>query len=193
VVQAFSVAGSFTDSPAAEARYRLRVRCSSQAPGSGCEDATLARVLVYPSDQVGDVVFDPTSVTCDSGGTGDPSICEPADAVVISFVKPSQAGTYDGFDLYRLDRGALASPVIDGAACAVPAVGVGAPVGSTVTVVESPPFSPPAGDAALFLVGHRGAEPPGPAPAGFARPIVTGTGLNEPIAPRFVAPACPSP
>jgi hypothetical protein len=181
----FSTVGFFTDAPLSETRYRLRVRCSSQPAGSGCEDATTARVLIYPADLVDEVALGDSQVLCDVEATGDPVICDPGDPLEVSFAKPQQSGGFDGFGLYRIDDVGLASPVIDGE-CVVPSFGAGAPTGSTVTAAEPAPFVPVSGGVAHYVVAHRPAGAATEWPAGLAR--LPG---NETETGRFLAPPCP--
>jgi hypothetical protein len=182
VLRGLSTNGFFAAAPTVETRYRLRVRCSSQAQGTGCEDTTEARVLLYPGDQVDEIT---ASALCNTAETGDPSLCDPGDKVAFTFSKPSQSGSFDGFGLYRLTEADLQSPILDGVACVDPAFGVGLSTGAPVAVVEPTPFLPSTGEIAFYLIAHRSVPPVEMAPAGFAR---LGTGQ---IVGRFVKPPCP--
>ena len=146
-------------------------------------------VLVYPSDVVGAIALDPLS--CSTGDRGDPAVCDAADALQLSFPKPSQGGGFSGFDLYRADRSTLQSPVIPAAACVVAGFGSGAATGETVAVVESPAFAPAVGAAAFYVVGHRPASGAGPVPADLGRRLDPASSANGPPTVRFVDPACP--
>jgi len=183
-LQGMSLDGSLAVAPTETTRYRLRVRCSSQLEGTGCEDATDAVVLVYPSDDADPIVLDASSVVCNTGETGDPAVCDPSDALTFAFPKPAQGGNLDGFSLYRAAWADLASPVVSGATCIAADFGAAAGTGQTVTEVESPAYAPASGEAAFYLVAHRGTAP---APADLARP---GIGAGEPV-PRYVEPGCP--
>jgi len=187
ILQGMSFDGSTDMAPAETTRYRLRVRCSSQLEGTGCEDATDAVVLVYPSDDADPITLDVGSVICNTGDTGDPEICNPTDGLTFAFSKPAQAGNLDGFSLYRASWADLESPVVAAAACVAADFGSAAATGVTVTQVESAAYAPGPGEAAFYLIAHRQTVAEGPAPAGFARP-----GMGEGVqVPRFVEPLCP--
>jgi hypothetical protein len=182
VVRGLSTDGFFAIAPMVETRYGLRVRCSSQPQGTGCEDTAEALVLLYPGDQVDEIA---SSALCNTAETGDTALCDPGDRVTFTFVKPSQSGSFDGFGLYRLAQADLQSPILDGVACVDPAFGVGLPTGAPVAVVEPAAFMPPAGDIAFYLIAHRSVPPGEMAPAGFAH-VRAGETVG-----RFVSPPCP--
>ena len=183
LVQGLSPDGYLEVEPVSETRYQLRVRCSSQPEGTGCEDVTEARVLVYPSDLVGEIV---QSTSCETASTGDPARCDAADPLTLSFTKPMQDSAFDGFDLYQADALQLASPLLAGADCAAAAFGVGIATGTPVAVTEPIPAAPAAGEVVFYVFGHRRLGGGTEAPAGFGR---AGDG-PEPT-PRFVTPVCP--
>ena len=193
ILQALSSDGQFTAYPTANARYRLRVRCSSQAAifPSGCLGSTEALVNVYPADDGGAINM---TVTCNAADSGGATLCDATDSITVAFTKPAQTGNLSGFSLYQLQEVSLTAadtPVIDAATCVVANFGSEAPVGSPVTQMEVP-FDTPANRAVnLYLVAHRQAVATGSAPAGFARPTLTGNGTNGPTVPRFVTPLCP--
>ncbi len=182
VVRGLSTNGFFAAAPTVETRYRLRVRCSSQPLGTGCEDTTEARVLLYPSDQVDEIV---ASALCNTAETGDTSLCDPGDRVTFTFSKPSQSASFDGFGLYRLGGADLQSPLLEGVVCVDPAFGTGLSTGAPVAAAEPTAFIPPAGGIAFYLIAHRSVSPGEMAPAGFARLGAGG------IVGRFVRPPCP--
>jgi hypothetical protein len=167
-------------------RFRLRVRCSSQPEGTGCGDATEARVLVYPAGDVEDVT---AAFTCRTDDVGDPAVCDPADAVVADLLRPAQSGGYDGVELHRLGLSDLASPVMGAGACAAPPAGVGDPPGTPLAVVESPAYPPAPGEVAFYVLAHRGG--PDDSPAGSGRALDPALSVNGPATPRFLATGCP--
>ena len=83
------------------------------------------------------------------------------------------------------------SPVITGATCLVPDFGAVVAFGAPVVQSETAVFMPGSRQVGYYVVAHRQIVPPGPAPAGLARSVVTGDGLNVPSTPRFVDPVCP--
>jgi hypothetical protein len=182
VVRGSSTNGFFAVTPTVETRYRLRVRCSSQAQGTGCEDTTEARVLLYPGDQVDKI---DVSALCFTQETGDARVCDPGDRIVFTFSKPSQSGNFDGFGLYRLGGADLQSPLLDGVVCVDPAFGTGLSTGAPVGAAGATAFILPAGDIAFYLIAHRAVPPGGLAPAGFAQ-VQAGETVG-----RFVSPPCP--
>lgn len=188
ILQGPSFDGSLAVAPSTDTRYRLRLRCSSQAPGTGCQGETDARILVYPVPaDAGEIVLGADGVTCNTAASGSPTVCDPSDSLTFSFLKPTQGPAFSGFGLYRAMEISLNSadtPVIDVAACVVANFGGGAAVGSPVTQVESPVVTPASKLAALYLIAHREVTPTGPPPAGHGR--IAGSPV-----PRFISPVCP--
>jgi hypothetical protein len=188
ILQGPSFDGSLAVAPSTDTRYRLQLRCSSQAPGTGCQGETDARVLVYPVPaDAGEIVLGADGVTCNTAASGSPTVCDPSDSLTFSFLKPTQGPAFSGFGLYRVMEITLNSadtPVIDVATCVVANFGGGAAVGSPVTQVESPVVTPASKLAALYLIAHRQVTPTGPPPAGHGR--IAGSPV-----PRFISPVCP--
>jgi hypothetical protein len=156
ILQGFSSDGQITTFPTVDTRYRLRVRCSSQAGipgcGAGATATTDARVIVNsPNVYCGPI--DAMSVTCvdTAGDTGTCSVspfaactvggalcpgvgafcitpCDSNDPLQFSFTRPLQAGM-SGFNLYRGTEASLDSadiPTINALTCMVPTGGFGA-------------------------------------------------------------------
>jgi hypothetical protein len=190
LLQASSADGRMTVYPQGDSRYRVRVRCSSQGAGSGCEDTADALVRVYPSNSVGAIALGETGVTCNLADSGNPLACDGSDSLTFAFFRPEQRSGFSGFSLHRVAKAGLASPSLLGAVCIASGFGAALPPGAIVTQVETPPFAPAARSAAYYVIAHDPTAP-GAAPVGRARPTRTGTGINGPEYPRFVEPACP--
>ena len=190
LLQASSADGRMTVYPQTDTRYRVRVRCSSQATGSGCEDAADALVRVYPSPSVGTILLGESGVTCNSADSGNPLVCDGSDSLTIAFVRPEQRSGFSGFSLHRVAKAGLATPALQGTVCVASGFGAALAPGAMVTQVEAPTFAPATRTAAYYVIAHDPIAP-GAAPAGRARPTRTGTGINGPESPRFVEPACP--
>jgi len=199
ILQGFSSDGQITAFPTASTRYRLRVRCSSQIgiPGCGATAGatTDALVNVYPADDGGVIDIGGSKVSCNVADSGVATRCDANDTLTISFLKPTQNGNLNGFDLYRATEASLQltspadTPIIYDNSCGTGATfGIVEPPGALVTVVEpldttgsGADISTPANRAVLvYLVCHHQVSGTGAAPCGFGRPI---TGGGE--VPRF--------
>jgi len=179
LLQPFSSQQRLVLHPAVTTRYRMRVRCSSQPPGSGCLDETEALVLVYPAGAGGQIHL---TATCETAVSGDGQVCDPQDPLRISFRKPAQGDGVSDFALYRAGAAGLADPVLQNAACILSEFGGSAALGESVTLVEPAGFAPLQGEIAFYLIGHNVADPERPA----GRSRVKGL-----PAARFVRADCP--
>jgi hypothetical protein len=185
VLQGYSSDNRYTVYPADDSRYRLRVRCSSQAnlvPPASCLGETEAQVRIYDAQDGG--LIDMT-VDCDTTVAGGATSCDPGDPLVFTFAKPAQMGNLSGSDLFGLLSADLASPVISSANCLSSGFGGAGATGSPVVLQEAAPFTPPAGTAGYYVVGHHQTVASGPSPAGLSRDE---SGV---LVPRLVEPPCP--
>jgi hypothetical protein len=165
IIQGFSSDGQITTFPTADTRYRLRVRCSSQAGIGGCgATAGAATDVLVGVFSATDLCFDIDSMSayCSTpGDSGNCSVtpfpactvggaacagggiciapCDASDALQFSFTKPQQGGNLSGFNLYRGTEASLNSsdiPVVDALTCLIPTGGFGAAALVGATVIQ---------------------------------------------------------
>ena len=178
LLQAFSGDARLGVSPLATTRYRVRARCSSQAPGTGCLDDVEVRVLVYPSE-IGGLIR--IQALCETAVSGPADRCDGTDPLRVEFLRPSQGGV-DGFDLHRADGAALEAPLVDGATCVISDFGTGLAVNDPISATEPVPFLPALGEAAYYVVTH--------AVGGVDRPAGRAL-IGGAMTARFLTTDCP--
>ena len=177
LLRSFSSDARLAVSPETSTRYRVRIRCSSQPPGSGCLAERDARVLVY---DLGGLIS--IEASCEDGATGAPGHCDPGEPLRLDLRMPAQAAGVDGLAVHRVGPSGLASPVLEGGVCVETGVGAGLVAGDPLTWIEPTPFLPSVGEVAFYLVTHD--VPATERSAGNAR-------IGGLPTARFVTPDCP--
>ncbi|MCZ6755151.1 MAG: thrombospondin type 3 repeat-containing protein, partial [Gemmatimonadetes bacterium] len=205
LVQDFSSDGEIRVYPAVTTRYKLVVRCSSQAGIAGCMDMADVLIHVPAVDECGTVRI---TVDCITNELGSPIVCDPGERLEFTFQKPIQFGWFSGFDLYATQKpvgvpvnSVLDSPVIDqnpffaNHPCThFQALAVAPPPGAIVVLNEPPATRniPALGECVYYQLVCSPIVPMDPIFADHARP--EGVGAVKPWVPRYIRPtgaACP--